>query len=59
MSVRVFYEGEQTARQAFMSLMVQKLKNEKSAVDIGPYSRYNEITPNHGGHSGLENYHEQ
>ena len=56
-SVRVFYEGTQTARQAFMSLMIQKLKNQKSAVDMGGISRYNETTPRCGGHSGMENYH--
>ena len=58
-AVRVFYDGEQTARQAFMSLIIEKLKNQKNAVDIMDPKRYNKVNPNRGVHSGLENCHEQ
>ena len=51
-AVRVFYDGERTARQAFMSLIVEKLKSQRKAVDSGEPRRYNKANPNRGVHGG-------
>ena len=51
-AVRVFYVGVRTARQAFMSMLIEKLKSQRKAVDIGEPRRYNKANPNRGVHGG-------
>ena len=51
-TVRAVYEGTQTARQAFMTLMIEKLKSQRNAVDNREPRRYNRGNPNRGVHSG-------
>ena len=58
-AVRVFYDGERTARQAFMSMIIEKLKSQRKAVDNTGASRYNKANPNRGVHSGMENRHDE
>ena len=52
MTVRAVYAGTQTARQAFMSMIVEKLKSQRKGVDSGEPRRYNKANPNRGVHSG-------
>jgi len=53
-TVSTVFSGKQTSRQAFIDLIMMKRENEKSRVDSGTLTPYNEITPNCGIHSGTE-----
>ena len=55
-TVSTVFAGRQTDRQAFIDLIIQKKEIEKSqpSMDITAPTRYNEITPNCGIHSGTE-----
>ena len=51
-TVRAVYEGTQTARQAFMTMIIEKLKSQRNAVDNREPRGYNKANPNRGVHSG-------
>ena len=51
-TVRAVYEGTQTARQAFMTMIIEKLKSQRNAVDNREPRSYNKANPNRGVHSG-------
>ena len=55
-TVSTIFAGRQSDRQAFIDLIIQKKEIEKSqpSMDITAPTRYNEITPNCGIHSGTE-----